>query len=196
MLIATVTAGCVLCLTGCMSKTARAQLFYKQAVTNRTLAANAMATAWRSQEIKLDDCMDLAFARLEADKDAASLAFAGAVLDFAAQIEKDLPKGDEFLLLWFRIGGLAGQSATLAYNLNDPATAESLMLAGPGRWRSDAYWERHPNHDALVARVKFLRGHEQEALQWLRRHDVMDEELLRAQGEIVEAIRARNTPGN
>ncbi|MBC7771992.1 MAG: hypothetical protein H7210_05820, partial [Pyrinomonadaceae bacterium] len=131
---------CCLSGGGCMSKKDRAQLFYPQAATNRAATATAMAAAWRNQEIKLDDCLDMAFDHLENDSDAASIAFAGAVLDFAAEIERELPQQPEYFILWMRIGGLAGHSATTAYNLGDFPAARSLVLAGPRKWQTDKYW--------------------------------------------------------
>lgn len=179
---------------GCTSKKDRVTLYYKQVssgTTTRATAAAAMAADWRAEKILLDDAMNLAFEHIEKDADAASLEFAGAVLDFAAQVQREIPQGDEFLLMYFRFGGLAGQSATVAYNNGDFATGRSLVLSGPGKWQSDAYWDRHPNHDALVGRLMFLTGEESQALRWLRRHDVMDDELRRAHDEITEAQRAR-----
>lgn len=174
-----------------MSKKDRAALYYKQATTSRSAAATAMAADWKAEKILLDDCMNLAFERIEKDGDAASLEFAGAVLDFAAQVQRDLPQGDQYLMMYFRFGGLAGQAATIAYNNGDYAAGRSLVLAGPAKWQSDAYWDRHPNHDALVARLMFLTGEESQALRWLRRHDAMDDELRRAENEIIAAQRAK-----
>jgi len=177
------------CLTGCMSKKDRAQLFYPQAGTSRTATASAMAAAWRKQQILLDDCLNMAFDHLEKDGDAASIAFAGAVLDFAAEIERELPQQPEYFILWMRIGGLAGQSAAVAYNAGDFTSARSLVLAGPKKWQTDKYWEDHPNHDALVARAMFLTGQQAEAIRWLRRHDDLSGPLKEAQDEIMQAGR-------
>ncbi len=176
-------------LAGCMSKLDRAKLFYRQATTSRSATATAMAAAWRKEEIKLDDCLNLAFDHLDKEGDAAAIAFAGAVLDFAGEIERELPQQGEFMLLWFRIGGLAGDASTKAYNAGDFVTARSIVLAGPKKWQTDAYWERHPNHDALAARLMFLTGQQPESLKWLRRHDDMTGPLKDAYDEILQASR-------
>lgn len=180
--------------SGCTSKKGRATSYAAQTAMWRAALANAMAADWRAGNLLLDDCLDLAFAKLDTPADPSALIFAGAVLDFAAQVQAQLPKGDEYLLLYFRIGGLAGHAATVAYNAADYPTARSLVLAGPSRWQSDAYWDRHPNHDALVARLMFLSGEESESIRWLRRHDAMHDELQRAYDEIAAAMRARSSP--
>lgn len=192
-MIGALIAGAV-ALPGCTSKKQRAVEYYKVAPTGRATAASAMAADWRAGKLLLDDCMDLAFDRLEAPGDAASLAFAGAVLDFAAQVQRELPQGDEYLLLYQRLGGLAGHAATVAYNLGDYPTGRSLVLAGPAKWQSDVYWFGHPNHDALVGRLMYLTGEEAQAFRWLRRHDDMDPELQRALGEITAHRAARPAP--
>ncbi|MBC7771197.1 MAG: hypothetical protein H7210_01750, partial [Pyrinomonadaceae bacterium] len=119
----------------------------------------------------------------------ASVAFAGAVLDFAAEIERELPQQAEYFILWMRIGGLAGQSATTAYNLGDFPAARSLVLAGPKKWQTDKYWEDHPNHDALVGRAMYLTGQQREALSWLRRHDDVSGPVKDAYDEVLQAGR-------
>src|SRR5688572_24661716 len=153
---------------GCESKARRAASYYTMAQSGRAGAAGQMAADWRAQKIKLDDCLDLAFQHLDNEGDPASLIFAGTVLDFAQLIEKDLPKGGEFELLWMRIGGLACAAGEKAYNAGDFKTARSVVLAGPARWQTEAYWQMHPGHDAVAAYVLALTGDAPEAVRRLR----------------------------
>ncbi|MFI4871115.1 MAG: hypothetical protein ACIARQ_04830 [Phycisphaerales bacterium JB061] len=87
-----------------------------------------------------------------------SVAFAGAVLDFAVQIEDKLPKGAEFELFWRRIGRLAYNSSYAAYERQDFQAIGSLILAGPKRWQRETYWITYPNHEILLAFSKAYQG--------------------------------------
>jgi hypothetical protein len=154
--------------TGCDSPARRAAGYYSQAQAGRGAAAAAMAADWRANKILLDDCLDLAFDRVDNVGDTASLVFAGTVLDFAQLIEKELPQSGEMELFWSRLGGLAAASGQKASDAGDIKLARSLVLAGPMRWQSEAYWRLHPNHDALAAYVLFMSGEGAEAVRRLR----------------------------
>jgi hypothetical protein len=93
--------------------------------------------------------------------------------------------------MWFRIGGLAGAAAEKAYLGEQFAEARSLVLAGPRRWQSDAYWLRHPGHDALASYIMFSVGEGGEALKRLRERPQMTEELQKACDDITAAMRGQ-----
>lgn len=169
-------------LVGCDSKAGRVTAFYTQASVSRPAAAAAMAKAWQEQKILLSDCLDLAFDHVEKDGDAKATAFAGAVLDFAQIVEADLPKSGEMELFWMRLGGLAAVAAEKAAERPDFEEARSLVLAGPTRWQTEAYWRRHPNHDALAAYILYRTGAGAEAVRRLRSRadlDPVQEQALR-----------------
>ena len=84
--------------------------------------------------------------------------FAGAVLDMAVLIEDKLPKGGEFELFWRRIGRLAYNSAFAAYEMEDYELFNSLILAGPDRWKREPYWITYPNHEINVAYSMAAQG--------------------------------------
>ncbi len=174
---------------GCESKARRAASFYTMAQSGRAGAAGQMAAEWRAGKIKLDDCLDLAFQHLDNEGDAASLVFAGTVLDFAQLIEKDLPKGGEFEFMWMRIGGLACAAGEKAYNAGDIPTARSVVLAGPSRWQTESYWLLHPGHDAIAAYVLALTGDAPEAVRRLRSRPTLDPVQEQALSEIQAAMR-------
>ncbi len=68
--------------------------------------------------------------------------------------------------------------------------ARSLVLAGPQRWQSEAYWMLHPGHDALAAYVLFFSGEGGEAMRRLRSRPHLDTLQQTAMDEIQEGIAA------
>lgn len=186
---AVVALGGALVMGGCDSSKGRADAYYVQASANRGAAATAMAADWRAKKLLLDDCLNLAFHHIDTTGDQASLVFAGAVLDFAQMIEQDLPQSGDMEILWIRIGGLAGAAGEKAYSKGDLPLARSLVLAGPGRWKTDMYWLRHPNHDALASYVLYGSGEAKEAVSRLRSRADLDEAPQRALDEIQAAMR-------
>jgi hypothetical protein len=176
-------------LIACESKGRRASGYYTQAQAGRGAAAASMAADWRAKKLSLDDCIDLAFAHLDAEGDNASLVFAGTVLDFAQLIEKELPKAGEMELFWTRVGGLAAASGEKAYRAQDVKMARSLVLAGPTRWQTEAYWMRHPNHDALASYVLFYSGEGAEAVRRLRTRTDLEESQRQALEDIQRMMR-------
>ncbi len=174
---------------GCESKARLAASYYTQAQAGRAAAAAGMAADWRAQKLKLDDCLNLAFQHVDNEGDKASQIFAGAVLDFAQLIEKELPQSGEMELFWMRLGGLASAAGEKAYNAQDIPMARSLVLAGPQRWQSEAYWMLHPGHDALAAYVLFFSGEGGEAMRRLRSRPHLDTLQQTAMDEIQEGMR-------
>jgi hypothetical protein len=189
-ILAALAIAALLSPAGCIPKQRGAPMYYTQAQTaGRSIAAGAMAAEWRAKTLKLDDCIDLAFEHIDKEGDAASLVFAGAVLDFAELVEKDLPRAGEMELFWMRVGGLACAAGEKAYNAKDIKLARSLILAGPARWKSDAYWMRRPNHDAIASYVLYLSGEGGEAIRRLRSRPDLDAVQQRAIDEIQAAMR-------
>jgi hypothetical protein len=163
-----------LMVPGC-GKRVSAESYYAVAASGRSSAAAAMAADWRAQRLKLDDCITLASDRLTQKGDAASTAFAGAVLDMAGIIERELPQSGDYELFWIRIGSLAGLAAEKAALRHDYQEARSLVLAGPKRWQTEAFWRRHTQHDALASMMLFDSGEKAEALNRLRQRGDLDE---------------------
>lgn len=182
------TLACLLS-PGCESKARRAAAYYTQSQAGRGAAAAAMAADWRARRIKLDDCLNLAFEHVESAGDAKATNFAGAVLDFAQLIEKELPQSSDMELFWTRLGGLAAASAEQAYLRQDIKEARSLVLAGPQRWQNEAYWRLHPNHDALAAYILFSSGEGAEALRRLRSRPDLDDVQQKAYDDIQSGMR-------
>jgi hypothetical protein len=152
-----------------------AQSYYATASAGRAAAATAMAADWRAKRLKLDECITLAFDQLDNAGDAESTAFAGAVLDMAAIIEKELPQSGEYEMFWIRVGSLAGLAAEKAAARRDFKEARSLVLAGPKRWQTEAFWRRHTQHDALASMLLFYAGEKGEALNRLRQRGDLDD---------------------
>jgi hypothetical protein len=186
--------GCMACmlvaLAGCQTRKSRLEGYYKQAATARAATATAMAADWRARKLKLDDCLNLAFERLDADAEGAT-AFAGAVLDVVQQIERELPQQGEFEIMWIRIGSLAGVGAEKAYTRGDMAEARTIVLAGGQRWQTEAFWRRHINHDALAAYILFNSGEGAEALRRLRSRGDLDGPTQQAYDDISRAMTRR-----
>ena len=168
------------CLLACLllpscGKRVTAQSYYATAAAGRSAAATLMAADWRAKRLKLDECIDLAFDRLDNKGDAESTAFAGAVLDMAAIIEKELPQSGDFEMFWIRVGSLAGLAAEKAATRGEFKEARTLVLAGPKRWQTEAFWRRHTQHDALASMMLFYSGEKAEALNRLRQRGDLDD---------------------
>lgn len=161
---------------GCGQKKVSAQSYYSAASSGRSAAAASMAADWRAKRLKLDECINLAFERLDGPGDAESVAFAGAVLDMAAIVEKELPQSGEFEMFWVRLGSLAGLAAEKAYMRGDVKEARTVVLAGPQRWQTEAFWRRHTGHDALAAIILYQCGEGVEAMRRLRSRPDLDQE--------------------
>lgn len=175
-----IITGCVAVLVGCVRAPDPIDRFAAQAAINRPAAAVAMATAFRAGEATFNDFLDRAHAMLDTG-DPGATAFAGAVLDMGVAIEDALPKGGEFEIFWFRVGRLACRSAQAAAEAGRVPEARTLVLAGPERWRTEAYWLRYPDHDGLASMILHATGSTAEAIGRLRDRSVL-------QGEAAEAL--------
>lgn len=161
---------------GCVRAPDPVDAFVAQAgTTGRAAAATSMLTAYNAQELTFSDALDKAHALLEAG-DPRATAFAGAVLDFGAAIEADMPMGGEYEIFWFRVGRLACRSAMVASEAGRVPEALTLVLAGPRRWQVEAYWLRYPDHDGLASMLLHANGRTSEALtRLLERGDLREE---------------------
>lgn len=106
-------------------------------------------------------------------------AYAGAVLDAIQSSQAALQQGPEFEIFWMKVGRLAFAAAEEAFQAGREPEAATLMLAGGTRWQNDPYWQRYPNHDALVAIILARSGKRDEALARLRSRNDLDGEAAR-----------------
>lgn len=160
----------------------------QQAASNRSAAATAIVSAVKAGDAEWSSFVDLAFEKLEASwpQDTAqptnmqqaldAAMFTGAVLDAGKELESATDGSDrliggtsgEYELRWFRAGQLAARSASSAYRAGKADEALTLVLAGPSRWQNDAYWLRHPEHDALASMLLAQAGEREEAIRRLQ----------------------------
>ncbi|MBS0196758.1 MAG: hypothetical protein JSR77_08375 [Planctomycetes bacterium] len=146
----------------------------------RSAAATELAKAIIAHEFMLGDAMDLANKRLDdvgtgQVKSFDATAFAGAVLDAAAQLEPKLPQQGEMEIFWINVGRLAFRSAEEAHAAGRVPEAMTLVLAGPRRWQNDAYWNRYSDHDGLTSLLMAKMGQRSEAIARLQnRPDLRD----------------------
>ncbi len=91
-------------------------------------------------------------------------AYAGAVLDAIQSAQASLQQGPEYEIFWMKVGRLAYAAAEEAFQAGREPEAATLMLAGGTRWQNEPYWQRYPNHDALVAIILARAGRRDEAL--------------------------------
>jgi len=139
----------------------------------RAAAAAGLEADFRAGRVTLDLALDHAFFTIE--DGSADPAYVGAVLDCATRVEDAIPASPELsTLLLRRIGRLAFQGAEAAYLAGDVAGARSLVLAGPGRWQTESYWMRYPDHDALAAVLLAATGDRGEALRRLGSRPVLN----------------------
>jgi hypothetical protein len=176
-------AGCVVALAGAVSITGcddpRARLVEHERLASQSSSAagrqavtDALVADFRAGRISMDLALDHAFFTIEQGR--ADPVYLGAILDFVERTADSIPDSAEhsaFLLI--RIGRLAYQAAEASYLSGDLPAAASLMLAGPDRWQSEAYWLRYPDHDALVAVILVQTGKRNEALRRLDGRSVL-----------------------
>lgn len=155
-------------IVGCESEEARLARIAQTASVSRDQATRDLLEQYNKQKIDLPGAMDLAFAKLDSTNDESAAPFAGAVLDFARMIDADLPKSEQFFMMWWRVGQLAARAAALSMEDNRLEEARSLVLAGPDHWQSQAYWQYHPDHDALASLILARTGEREEAIRRLR----------------------------
>ncbi len=188
----------LLFLSACNSEPATLAAIQKTAATSRVTAAIELRKAFYAKAITASGAINLAHARFDTTTtppaiptapSAADIAFAGAVLDFIEQCEPDIEKGVLNEFFWMRIGTLAANAAAAAETAGDTPTARALILAGPKRWQTDAYWRQCPSHDALASIILFKSGEGQEALNRLQDRPDLADEVQQAKTMIEEGMR-------
>lgn len=154
--------------------------------SGRAAAAGTLVTAWKAGELKFDNAIDLAFEMVDAAANnrpvrgggvptsAAATAFAGSVLDAMAMVESQLPQDAEFEIFWMRVGGLAFAAAEEAHAKGRVPESRTLVLAGPRRWQTEAYWLKHQAHDGLASVILARSGEMPEAVARLRNRGTLD----------------------
>ncbi len=184
---------------GCENEQARLDIIASGVAANGRVATTGnLRGEFDRGKITFESAMIRAEEMLHAD-DPDALAFAGAVLDLAAQIEDQFPKGAEFELFWRRLGRLAYTAAHAAFEAQDYETAGTLVLAGPERWKRDTYWIAYPNHEILVALSMAYRGDARGGISLLDRRTPQPDEYRSAIESLVqierEQLRARLRDG-
>jgi hypothetical protein len=184
-----------LLLPACDSEPATLANIQKTAATGRAAAATALRNAFYAKTITANGAINLAHARFDtsttppASPTATDITFAGAVLDFLAQCEPDIDKKVLNEFFWMRVGTLAANAAAAAEKAGDTPTARSLVLAGPKRWQTDAYWRQCPSHDALASIILFKSDEGAEALQRLQDRPDLADEVQQAKTMIEQEVR-------
>lgn len=168
----------------------RLERLYALASTNPGAAQASLVTQWKAEQITMQGALGLAHDRVEQVADAGSVAFAGVVLGAIDELEGPIAQREINEFFWMRTGTLAANAAAAAYNGGSVPAARSLVLAGPDRWKTDDYWNRHPAHDALASYLLHLSGESQVAITRLRDRPDPAPEVLKAMEDITAAMRA------
>lgn len=192
--VAAVLVAAAVSLGGCKSGTKWLEGQYAAAAASPAGVSAALRKAFYEKTVTANAAIDLAHDRVEKAGDASSVAFARAVLDFTDQVEPDLEKAGVNEFFWVRLGTLAGSAAAAARKSGDLAGARAVVLAGPSRWRNEAYWRQHPAHDALASLVLHESGESDEALGRLRERGDLAEEVEQAKRKIEEDVKRRPRP--
>lgn len=163
----------------------------------RKAAAFQIAADWTAKVYTFDEAMNVAFEMLDSAssgrpmpstglvvKSADATAFAGAVLDAMQACDSKIPKHDDTILFWYRVGGLAGRAAEEAHFAGRLQEASTLVFAGPSWWQNEGYWYTHPNHDGLAAAILAQTGRRSEAVARLQSRV----ELKGAAAEVYEML--------
>lgn len=178
-----VVLGCVAVLTGCAEREP-ASLSHAAvtAVSGGPGAATAELTAdFNAKRITVGGAIDHAVAMLESAATGTPMlgesapvasgdatAFAGAVLDFCGAVEPQLPRADEFYLIWVKMGRLAFRAAEESHAAGRLNESAALVFRGPTRWQNEGYWYQYPDHDALAAVILARTGNRAEAIHRLQ----------------------------
>lgn len=152
----------------------------------RIAAAGQLASDWKAGAVQFDAAISYAIDMLDSArngtvmiqtgqvaKSADATAFAGAVLDAMQMCEAKLPKDDNSVLMWYRVGNLAYRAAEEAHTANRLTEAANLVFAGPTHWQNEGYWYEHPNHDGLASIILAKSGRRAEAIARLQNHALL-----------------------
>lgn len=171
------------------SEAERLAAIYAAAATNPSAAQSQLVASWTARRITLDRALDLGHARLDAG-DPGAPAFALALLGAIAELEGPITRANVNEFFWIRTGTLAGSAGAVALKMGDVTGARTVVLAGPRRWQTEAYWRMHPDHDALASWIMHKAGESGPALARLRERGEPDEQLLATSQRIQSEQRA------
>jgi len=197
-------------LTSCDQRyrAADMQRIAKQAATNRA-ASSASVVAWvNADKATWSEFLELARTRMDEAVAASAVnapgggnpaatnaalidasLFAAAVLD-AGKILEQQPDGDirlggtnaEQEIAWWSVGRLAMDAAANLHDAGKIKDAFNTVTTGPKRWQNEGYWQRFPDHDALVAILMAKDGDTPGAIKRLKSRVILDppaDEVLR-----------------
>ncbi|CAG0949833.1 hypothetical protein PHYC_00138 [Phycisphaerales bacterium] len=152
----------------------------------RMAAAGQLAGDWKAGAVQFDAAINHAIDMLDSARNGTVMLqtgqvakstdatlFAGAVLDAMQMCDAKLPKDDNSVLMWYRVGNLAFRAAEEAHTANRLPEAMSLVLAGPTHWQNEGYWSEHPNHDGLASIILAKSGRRAEAIARLQNHAIL-----------------------
>lgn len=179
---------------GCESESSRLQTHYTQCATKGiSTTAYDMRQDWYAKKITLQAALSMAHERVEKEQSIAAAQFAGAVLEFAAQVKPEIKDTDTTVFLTTRLGTLAANSAAIAWEAQprDTKLAKALVFAGSPVWGTTEYWMAHPAHDALASYILMENNEGDEALNRLRERPELLDETDRAYREIERELRRR-----
>lgn len=185
------------------------QRIAKQAATNRA-ASSASVVAWvNADKATWSEFLELARTRMDEAVAASAVnaagggttpaatnaalidasLFAAAVLD-AGKILEQQPDGDKRLggtnaeqeIAWWSVGRLAMDAAANLHDAGKIKDALNTVTTGPKRWQNEGYWQRFPDHDALVAILMAKDGDTPGAIKRLKSRVILEppaDEVLR-----------------
>lgn len=177
---------CALALTACSGEESELDAIAKLPPNTQ---ANTLRTKYYAKEITAMAALNLAHDQIEKTGDAASVAFAGSVLAFLDQVEPDIDREKVNEFFWMRIGTLAANAAAKAQAAGDTPLARSLVLAGPDRWQTEAYWQQNPAHDALASLLMYENGEGAAAVARLKDRPQLLDEPAAALAEIEKGMK-------
>jgi hypothetical protein len=168
-------------LSACKSEKSRLEDLYAASTGagSRGTVANDLRKQWAEGKVTMVEAVAMAHTKLDSPGDGASVVFAGAVLDVVGMIEPEIDSTTTEMF-WIQVGTLAGKAAGVAFSAGDVPLARSMVLSGSERWQNDAYWQRHPTHDAAASVVLHRSGETKEALARLRERPDMASEVQEA----------------
>lgn len=173
-------AAAIIALAGCESRADRlAKIAAAAPTAGREATVKALRETPEGGLTWLPDAAMLAHERFQKGEDATALA--AAVLDTGRLVQDRLDPHAFFLQ--YNLGALAYVAAARAFDAGDVPLAADLVTAGPKHWQTEAYWLKHPHHEALRAEILFAQGKTGEAL-----HMLQDRADITAEPVIVETL--------
>lgn len=177
--LATLALGLMMC--GCEPQDPYAR--YAKLTGGRAAIAGALINDFHAGKLTFADALDAAHERLDHDPSSEATLFAASVLDLGSAVASQLQTGPEMeIMFWWRVGRLAFRAAEADAVAGRWKEARAVVLAGPERWQTEAYWRTYPDHDALAAIILAQNGERAEAIRRLKSRPMLVEpadEVLR-----------------